>query len=354
MNIRSLFNLSKYFFQWKFSKYPVRPIYYPLTIALEVTTKCNLSCLRCERQAVPQETLGHDMNMETVKKIAPIFSYAKSVSLVGLGEPFLNPNFWTIHEMVKKSGAEVAYFSNGLLLSPENIERTFNQRTDYLFLDLDSLDSEKYKEIKGGSDLNQIIGLIREIVHRKRILKRSSPKIMVNCSVQKDTLEEMPKIVEFAARQGIDKIWFTGVMSHIPETIQLSLFQVEFKKIAQLFKITKEKASKLGVEIRLPEINPFNKACRCQEPWLVMHIFYNGDVCACCHFRCPKKYYFYVKDGKLHQDEIDYPDLVMGNVHQESVLEIWTNQKYTDLREQIKKGIYRLPCSYCYYAYGWH
>ena len=354
-----IWNLSKFLMSRKIvGNYSAKLSYYPSTVALEVTTKCNLACPRCERLVVDKRILGHDTPLEVVKRVLPILKYANSVTLVGgLGEPFKNKHFWDIHRMVAGTGAKVTFITNGLLMTDKNIQKTLDEGTRHIFFSVDSVNPEKYERIKQGTNTENVWNVIRKLISLKKERKVKLPKVVLNYAFQKDTIDEMSDMLELAYEEGVDQVWFTGVITHDAENIPYSFFNLDLNYVREKIVQAQKMADELGIEARFPKTEPFNKPCICSHPFDEMFIFYNGDVCACPHFREPKKYYFYVEDGKLVQKEINYPHLVMGNVLESNILDIWNNKKYTRLRRWIITRFAdpaHAPCNTCYYAYGWH
>jgi len=70
---------------------------------------------------------------------------------------------------------------------------------------------------------------------------------------------------------------------------------------------------------------------KCIQPWIVTEIMPNGDVATCR----------------------DYPDYVCGNIMEDSLLNIWNNDKYKKFRSTLKdEGL--LPiCARCCGLMGW-
>lgn len=336
-------------------QYSSRLRYFPLLLEVEVTTKCNLLCPGCARTIAPKELLGHNTSLDTIQKIAPLFPYVRLVSFVGpFGDPFLNPDFWKFHKIAKDAGARTAFFTNAMAMNETHIQRVFTEKTNYVFFSIDSIKPEVYEEIKKGTDYSKVIGILRHMVALKKQIKSRLPFILMNYVIQKKNVHELPDVVEFAAREGINRIWFTGLIVHNEENAENSILKIDYNYLKQIFKTTKKQARRFGVTIRLPEISLPDKYRICCAPWQMMVIYGNGDVSACTHFRFPKPYYFHVEDGKFCEGVINYPSLIMGNINEEHILDIWNNKKYLELRKKLKKSCAESPCKTCYYPYGWH
>jgi MoaA/NifB/PqqE/SkfB family radical SAM enzyme len=323
---------------------------------MELSTACNLRCPRCEREVADKKNLGHFTSVDTIKNLLPILKYVSGVTFTGgYGENFLHPRFWEIHRMVRSTGVRTFVFSNSLMIKDSDIEKAVKEKLYGIFISLDSLDKEKYEAIKKGTKYDVVLDKIRKFAKIKGKYNSKLPKVCINFACQNNTMDEIENVVEFAKKEKIDCIWFTGLIAHRKKFAKYSLFQMDKNDVRKRFKKVQQKAKELGIRIRTPPTEEFdNDRKLCCDPWQCMYIFYNGDVCTCPHFREPREYYFYVKDKKLVEGEIDYPAQIMGNINKENPIAIWNGKNYLELRNNFKKGTLRKPCGPCYYKYGWH
>jgi len=67
---------------------------------------------------------------------------------------------------------------------------------------------------------------------------------------------------------------------------------------------------------------------KCINPIQTINVGWNGDVCLCCN--------------DYHREH------VFGNVNKQSLREIWDNPEYRRIRNEVRRGIFRLPvCRRC-------
>ncbi len=352
MSARFLKNLILYalFHRLRLSKLP----YYPLVLMIEVSGKCNFVCPRCERMIFPQSELGIHTSLETIKKVSPLFDYAYSVYFVGgLGEPFLNPEFWQIHKIAKEHGVRTGFFTNGSLLDKE-LENIFKEKVDSVLISVDSADKKTYEKIRVGGKFEKIIGNVKKLVGEKKKRNLKKPEIGLSFSYHAGTLKEMPDFVDFAYGLGVDFLSFAALIAHKPEMINESPYLVPEKTKREIFKEVEKRAKKYQLPVRLPNISISDGEELCPHLWRDLCLFYTGDICTCPYFRNDKTYYFYVDKGKIKQDVIKTPGLIAGNVNREPVLSIWNNQTYQSLRKKMKRGNPPPPCDHCYFRYEIH
>jgi MoaA/NifB/PqqE/SkfB family radical SAM enzyme len=283
----------------------------------------------------------------------PLLPYVYSVYLVaGLGEGFLNPNFWQIVRALKKTGVKVGYFTNGVLLNKQNIKKTFAEEVDSVLVSFDSIQKEKFEEIREGANYEEVLNHLKNLLlERKRA--KANLSIGINFAAQKSTIKEMPDVIRFAKEIGLDFVYFSLLIAHRKEFISETLFNYDKKSLKKIFVETEKLAQKLKVPIRLPNIEMTNRGI-CPHLWREMIVFGNGDVSPCPHFRQAKKYYFIVANKRWVQEETSFPSLIVGNVYQEPILKIWNNGKYGKLRRSFKEGSLTPPCRLCYFRFGFH
>ena len=100
----------------------------PVTINLELTSKCNWACEFCSVPENLKSSLSPSspcsfQSFENFKSILDEFHKAEvfQVTLFG-GEPFLNPNAMKIAKYANELGFQVGFVSNGSLVSKEMAE----------------------------------------------------------------------------------------------------------------------------------------------------------------------------------------------------------------------------------------
>src|SRR6266545_1137805 len=95
----------------------VRP--HPSKLFVEVTTRCNLRCAMCVKQAPGQRLVDGDMSDETFARLAPALPRLDAPVLKGIGESLLHPRLERYIEAAKKAMAPhawVGFQTNGQLL----------------------------------------------------------------------------------------------------------------------------------------------------------------------------------------------------------------------------------------------
>lgn len=302
----------------------------PKAINLDVTHRCNLNCIMCNRR------LGidnKDLTLENFIRIINQIPTLDFIGFMGLGEVFLNKDFIPMLEECEKRKIDTMFTTNGVLLNENNIKQ-LPKNVKQIYISIDSLNPKIYEKIRVNSKLSLVISNLKK-------LRKLRPEINVTIQtlVTKYNLGELTKFVNFANSVGASLNFILPIIS-FKEVYDLhphlyKEFPKEIKKAENLAK--KLKVSLLSKPSQ-PEMNP--KYVFCNEPWRCPYISLNGDVFPCCFmFRVPKPKgsiieHYYGVDIKVPVDKY-----VMGNLFNEKFEHIWNNEKYKKLRRVVRSSI---------------
>lgn len=197
-----------------------------------VTHKCNSNCSFCDTHDKIYKDI-HEMNLEQaitlIQQLREIG--VKYLDLTG-GEPTLNVNLPEIISFANNLGIKTEVTSNvtaGLtdtLVKSAACARKFN-------ISLDTLNSEKYKKIRGVDKLKIVLSTIKKIAKIRAELNLIVPKLMT--VVTEENLEDVPDLIDFAAKNSLE-IYLNPVFSYGQMNFNLSeklfekLLSFTFKK----------------------------------------------------------------------------------------------------------------------------
>src|SRR5512144_408768 len=74
----------------------------PSKLFVEVTTRCNLHCAMCVKEARGQRIEEGDLTPALFDRLAPAFPGIDALVLNGIGEPLLNPNLERFIELARR------------------------------------------------------------------------------------------------------------------------------------------------------------------------------------------------------------------------------------------------------------
>jgi radical SAM protein with 4Fe4S-binding SPASM domain len=257
---------------------------------IEITNQCNLRCRMCRRKYFLDKHLIEDnhISVSAFQAIISRLSGIEWLSLSGVGEPFIHPNFFTLLEEAKAAGYKVATSTNGFWRN--NLERNIAEINR---IGLDEL-RISVDDIQGTNPFGHPMN-VKEI---ERIISSVNCPVEINTVISLGNIDQLQRILTWANDQGCcvdfyDLMWEESNMDPVwPEQkrVVMSRLKGDFRSVE------KRKRGVRGLAYR--------RWTRC--PWLhnVLSIRMNGDVVLC---NCGA-------DAILR---------VLGNVFETPVVDIW-------------------------------
>jgi MoaA/NifB/PqqE/SkfB family radical SAM enzyme len=278
----------------------------PLQIDLWAVDACNLKCPMCPR------TLGHATNKimkpELIEKIFDEISksHLYSLNLGGLGEPTMLPKWTDYIKRAKDMGVvDVNGHSNGTLLRPDFNRKVIESGLDRLVISLDAVTKERFEQIRVGANYERVYAQVNDLIEQRDKMNSKTPHIKLNIidvSVGDDIDEEIYKFTDY---------W----QNKVERIAVLPLFEYDEK----------------GREVAADMLNrTYLENFSCGWLWQRMSILVDGNVTTC------------LRDTATKSD-------IIGNIRENSIHEVWHNEKMNSLRKLHASGRYRehFLCTYC-------
>jgi sulfatase maturation enzyme AslB (radical SAM superfamily) len=269
---------------------------YPKHVAFETYTQCNAKCSFCVYPDM--ERIGTLMSMELVDKIILDLQEIPGhipfqLSPFGVNEPFLDTRIFTILQKItdKLPNASITLTSNATPLNQINIDRLCEFTLEYLWLSVVDHRKDVYEEkMKLNYDL-----MLRnlELIHVAKASNKLKTRIVVSRLLDNTSYDQK----------------FTNFIKE-----RFPLFEVCLWPYSNWLQRTGNQVTEQVANI----------PC---EHWFEFRISSTGEVQHCC------------MDG-----HVDYP---WGNVHTHSVLEIYNQDKYKQLRTSTFSRKQVSPCNTC-------
>jgi len=170
-------------------------------LRISVTDKCNLRCVYC----MPEEgvkLLGHS-DIITFEEILEVIKEAiklgiNKIRITG-GEPLIRKGIINLVSMIAeiKGIDDLSLTTNGVLLEDYAIP-LYNAGLKRINISLDTLDTEKYKSITRGGDINKVLKGIEKAKETGFI------PIKINCVIKKSSDEKDAQMVaEFCKKNNL-------------------------------------------------------------------------------------------------------------------------------------------------------
>ena len=279
------------------SRYPL-PKYY----VIEPTNKCNFHCSICPNSIASQDEPVGCMSMKLYDSILnQISDSAEVVQLYWMGEPFLNPEIYTLIRWCKeRTKSKVIVSTNGSLLTDYAVHRLNEVGLDELIVSVDACDSNTvYDLIRCGGDLDQLNDNLEYLLS-------NNDRVHV-------VLQFIDMYVNNAERDCFMKKW-----AKYDCDLEISCLYTWANQMPSLNLASNNLSPVLG-RPRVP----------CADLWNKMTIHWNGIVSACC---------------------FDYENrLFLGDSNEESLFDIWNGEQISRLRDLHMAERYReiALCSCC-------
>lgn len=303
---------------------------YPIYIELSPSGACNHRCIFC---AV--DYIGYKPIFLDTAKLKQVLTEmgakgVKSVMMGGEGEPLLHPQIIDLTNHAKKSGLDVSYTTNGVLLSDKFIKEAL-QSVTWIKVSLNAGSPESYHKIHRtkGEDFNKVIDNLRRAVNFKK-------ENNINC-----TLGAQMVLLPENAHEALS-------LAKLLKEIGLDYFVVKpysqhkFSLTKQYEEIKYESYLKLGEELKEISNDSFNAVFRghtmkkwdqqerpyqtCYStPFFWGYLMANGDLYSCSAF--------------LNDDRFN-----CGNINIESFSEIWEGEKRKKNWELLKNNFNISEC----------
>ncbi len=312
----------------------------PLTLLVELTSKCNLSCRMCNIHHAAKS--GMTMDDELLEMTYEFAKTASTVYPFGLGEPLLHPKIAEIVGKYKSSGPSVGMVTNGMLLTKDISRELILKGLDHLVISVDAADASLFAEIRKGGDLRKIVENIRTMNGLKKSFSVQNPYLAFNVVAQAGNFHQLPQIVELAGELSILSVTITPITvhSHI-SGIQDQALNSNIPRWREILETCAEKASAAGISITqdrlyhvMNGLSPedlYLKTMPCPEPFRFIGIRTNGDVFPCCNW------------------DVDRPIAGLSRTEDPAIAlrRAWTDAKWQILRQNIISGDYPDQCKAC-------
>ena len=276
---------------------------FPLMLNIEPTLACNLKCSFCpshseELKHLQSRAIGY-MDFDLYKKIIDECSEYKNLLVLNMhkdGESSLHPKFAQMIKYAKeKEVAKIIHFNTNCLMSKEKVDAILEADIDDITLSLDATNAQVYKALKGVDRFSEVIQ-IAKYFYEKRDKLKSKTFIRVKMIVSEQTYKYKDEFFSFW-KDIADEVQFQNIHNFAGALENIS--------------------------------NKHIDRYACVFPFYSFAINWNGKVTLC------------------HRDYNE--DDIMGDVVNNSIYEIYNNQKYKLYRlKLLNNNLDALPmCKEC-------
>jgi radical SAM protein with 4Fe4S-binding SPASM domain len=301
----------------------VRPT--PVEVYIEPTNRCNEFCLTCPRTFFQREPEA-DLTYERFLRILDQFPGVERVVLHGVGEPLLARELPGMVAEANRRGARVLFNTNALALHRRLAEQLVQAGLDELRVSMDAADRETYRAIRGVDGYAKAMQRTQEFCAYRRERGVDRPRVSMFFMAMRGNLSQLPAVIEKAGAIGVDCVVLQRLV-YFDAGLAIAEQSVMGEEAEELFDRCEQSARAAGVELlgsgrkgphqSLQPIDSRRPWSGCSRPWRSTYVTANGNVLPCCIAPFATQ---------------DYGGIILGNVFEQPVSEIWSGAEYESFR----------------------
>jgi len=261
--------------------------HYPENMYIEITNKCNISCLPCSRKHMmrpKQDMLLSDFQI-IINKLKNE-DWIVPITLCGLGEPLLNDNVIDMIKYARKYKFSVSLISNSVLLNDDLIFQLLTSGLNRYSTMFDSIDKLEFETFRKGAKYDKVLDNILNLIYKNEEL--GHPVWISVGSIQSKHLKK---------REETEKFWKSFPIDNYYDSTLLSLH------------------TDSGLYNEAIECINNKERFTCLDPFFNLNIAVNGD-CQLCATDCNYRW-------------------ITGNIFNNTLDEIWNGNKAQELRRAL-------------------
>ncbi|QJB56911.1 radical SAM/SPASM family putative metalloenzyme maturase [Pseudodesulfovibrio sp. zrk46] len=222
---------------------------YPSKLYVETTTRCNLRCSMCVKQAEGACIPEGDMPMEVFHALKPAFPHLDGLILNGIGEPLLTKDLVDMVAVARKSmprEATISFQTNGLLMTKRKAMELVHAGLDTICLSVDMVGDDGV--FHGDEEVDRIV---HAFAHLREAAKSVGRKLRIGVEfvLMRDTAESLPHSIEWAADQGASFVLVTHMLPYGEASADQELFNPNTEQSMAEFARWQTEAEELGLDI---------------------------------------------------------------------------------------------------------
>lgn len=308
----------------------------PEWVTINIDGRCNLKCIYCpyhgSQRLVSPNTFY--VNFEQFKPQADLaMRFAKRVHVCAVGEPFLNKDIFKMFNYMNEQGYPPSVLTNGTSVISDKLERIVDARLTSYNTDVDTLYSDKYKRMCGQDELGVVLSNIEKI-NELKAQKNVEMRMVVNTLINRTVLPELESMFHRFLELGVDTWRLTCLSIPLDGTDFMTRHNAMLDEPETLHSYVnrlRELAEGTALDVEVsgfidPEVS--NKDLKCSTLWRRMMLNVpSADI--------PReKWYGNVVPGCM----LSLEGYSMGNMFDSSLEEIWNNEKYIAMRNDLLAG----------------
>ncbi|HEY4028251.1 MAG TPA: radical SAM protein [Candidatus Dormibacteraeota bacterium] len=312
----------------------------PREVYIEPTNRCNELCQTCPRTFMQREPEA-DLDLERFVRILDQFPGVERVVLHGVGEPLLARDLPLMVAEANRRGARVLFNTNALALHRRLAEQLIEAGLDQLRISMDAADPRTYRAIRGVDGYARAMRRTADFCALLRERGAERPRVSLFFMAMRENLGELPAVIERAGEMGVHQVVLQRLV-YFGVGLAVGGQSVMGDPDQEWLDRCDEAAARAGVELvgtgrkgpgdALRAVDQRRPWSGCTRPWRSTYVTANGNVLPCCIAPFATE---------------DYDGIVLGNVFERPISEIWSGEAYEEFRRAHASDDPPEPCRGC-------
>jgi MoaA/NifB/PqqE/SkfB family radical SAM enzyme len=293
----------------------LQPGEFPLTMNVEVTTRCNLACTFCWHGELAKEE-QQDMHWDLYQKIVDEAGQygMPAINLNGLGESMMNRNLSRMVRYAREKGViDIMFHTNGTIMSEAIAAEMIEAGLTQIVFSVDSPDKATYEAMRVNANYDKVVANVRKFVEVRNRLGSVTPLVRATMVLTDATASQLGQFQE---------MWKDVADM---ATLQDMLYAVDWRRPGDSGEgWSSQERSSLSIDPNavLAEADRRGEFFVCPYPYQSLKIHQDGTVGVC----------------SLRQSRTL---LKLGNAWTSSIHELWSGFKQAELRRLHSQGKWR-------------
>lgn len=231
----------------------------PLTLHVEPTSRCNLACAMCPKQAEGCRVPDEDLPLSLFRRVLPGLARARSLVLTGFGEPLLHPDLAEMIALAREAmprDAQIGFQSNAMLLDRHVARALLQAGLTRLCVSVETVgeSADARDPLHGGPFLAAVEAGLDALAQARALVPKTPAEAPpfefgLQFVLMRSTLPELPGVIRFAARHGAAFVLASHVLPYRAEDAAESLFCPDTEEARALYDAWRERAAREGLDL---------------------------------------------------------------------------------------------------------
>ena len=287
----------------------------PLFLQIEPTILCNLECALCINPFLSRARTS--LSLENFQQIVAQVPALSKISLVGIGESFMNKELWQIVRFAKSQGIEIGTTTNGTILNRRILNEIFDSGLDWLNFSLDGATKKTYEKMRPGAVFEDVLANLRQIAEAAQ--GHEKPNLAIWFLASQSNIAELPMMIPLVKQLGIPALNTQGVhyWGH-PDWHEGAKEANGIPELSHILRQTRQQAQEAGVAFQWVNVPDEAAGRSCKWPWKGAYVTADGYVTPCC------------------ENGSDPSRIAFGNIFTQPFSEIWNSDAYQQFRQELR------------------